>query len=318
VADWNARLAGDGVQAQMLLGENSWIFPTSRISLLTLVQTRLVNFNTGRTNPAERFTGLHLDIEPQGLAEWGAATATRRKELLYLLRDTYTAVRSQLDGFGGSEVKLYADLPVWFDSSTSIGWDNASERDQWFSDIAVSLDGITLMAFERATLSSIVSGVDWEVRNLPIEVRVGLNAAEIGPGKTFSDFDAFEGLAEQIESHYGTAIGGIDYQPFYQYIDQAPAPLSNADFDGDGDVDGGDFLTWQLGYGATADATAVLGDANGNGRVNRYDLRAWQEGFGAPISATKAVPEPIGLSLLFVASVSAAVHRVHTRRRVQQ
>lgn len=300
VADWNVRLAKDGVSAQMLLGENSWIFPENRNSLLSIVQTRLVNYNAGRANPDERLKGLHLDIEPQGLTEWRTASATRKKELLYLLRDTYTSVRSQLDNFGGSEVQLYADLPVWFDSSTSIGWDDSLERDQWYDDIATSLDGITLMAFERRTLSSMISGVDWEVQNLPIEVRIGLNAAEIGPGETFADYSEFQGLAEQVETHYGTSIGGIDYQPFYTYTDEAPESLSNADFDGDGDIDGGDFLSWQLGYGTTSGATVGQGDANGNGRVNSYDLSAWQDAFGTANGSQATVPEPTAASLLLV------------------
>lgn len=300
VADWNSRLANDGVSAQMLLGENSWIFPASRNSLLTIVQTRLVNYNAGRSDPDERLKGLHLDIEPQGLTEWRTSTAARKKELLYLLRDTYTSVRSQLDNFGGSDVELYADLPVWFDSSSSIGWDNSLERDQWYDDIATSLDGVTLMAFERRTLSSMISGVDWEVQNLPIEVRIGLNAAEIGPGETFADYSEFQSLAEQIENHYGTAIGGIDYQPFYTYTDEAPEPLSNADFDGDRDVDGGDFLSWQLGFGIATGATMAQGDANGNGRVNGYDLQALQDAFGTPAGSQATVPEPTTISLLMV------------------
>ncbi|CAN0369958.1 unnamed protein product, partial [Ectocarpus sp. 4 AP-2014] len=102
----------------------------------------------------------------------------------------------------------------------------------------------------------------------------------------------------------------IDYQPFYNYIDQAPEPLSNADFDADGDVDGGDFLSWQLGYGMPSGASSLQGDANGNGRVNGYDLLAWQEGFGTPMSPPVTVPEPSRLSLLLaVASVSAAAAR---------
>jgi hypothetical protein len=55
----------------------------------------------------------------------------------------------------------------------------------------------------------------------------------------------------------------------------------NADFDGDGNVDGRDFLTWQRGFGA-ANATPAQGDANGNGIVDGDDLTVWQDQYGSP------------------------------------
>jgi hypothetical protein len=53
----------------------------------------------------------------------------------------------------------------------------------------------------------------------------------------------------------------------------------NGDFDGDGHVDGSDFLTWQRGLGVTG-ATPEQGDANGDGAVDAADLAIWQEQFG--------------------------------------
>lgn len=307
LANWNATLSAQGVSSQMLLGANTWIYPANRTDLLARVQTRLLNFNASRTNPAERLTGLHLDIEPQGLTEWSSSSAAEKKALLYHLRDTYADVRSHMDQFGGADVPIYADLPVWFDSSSSIGWDDAAERDAWFADISDSLAGISLMAFERGSLSSIVSGVQWEIDNLPIEVRVGLNVKEIGPGDTFDDLAELESLALQIEQHYGDEIGGIDYQPFYTYMDVAPEPVKNADFDASGRVDGGDFLIWQRGYGIAASATLGDGDANANGAVNGYDLEAWRATLGASSIGLTAVPEPsamllqVGLPLIALA-----------------
>jgi hypothetical protein len=57
------------------------------------------------------------------------------------------------------------------------------------------------------------------------------------------------------------------------------APSLPADFDGDNDVDGSDFLSWQRNVGST-NATKADGDANGNGAVNGQDLAAWRSGFG--------------------------------------
>jgi predicted outer membrane repeat protein len=57
------------------------------------------------------------------------------------------------------------------------------------------------------------------------------------------------------------------------------APALPADFDGDNDTDGSDFLTWQRNVGAT-NATKAQGDANGSGTVNGQDLTVWRSTFG--------------------------------------
>jgi hypothetical protein len=71
----------------------------------------------------------------------------------------------------------------------------------------------------------------------------------------------------------------------------------NADFDGDGDVDGRDFLIWQRGFGLTGQENNSLGDANGDGEVTASDLEVWQTQYGNPeeLSAAVAVPEPTSL-----------------------
>ena len=93
---------------------------------------------------------------------------------------------------------------------------------------------------------------------------------------------------------------------------------SNADFDGDGDVDGRDFLTWQRGLGLTGQTNNDNGDADGNGIVNAADLTAWKAAFnGASASAAAgSVPEPHSAALLVVA-MSAAAIRCRAKRRIE-
>ncbi len=53
--------------------------------------------------------------------------------------------------------------------------------------------------------------------------------------------------------------------------------LASADFDGDDDVDGRDFLAWQRGYGISApNAVKADGDANNDTAVDDDDLGVWQ------------------------------------------
>ncbi|BBO33678.1 endonuclease [Lacipirellula parvula] len=88
------------------------------------------------------------------------------------------------------------------------------------------------------------------------------------------------------------------------------APVDNADFNGDGFVDGADFLSWQRGFGGSA--SLATGDANGDGLVDAADLVIWQTQFGAGGSPLASVPEPTACCLALAAGL--AVTAVRRRR----
>lgn len=110
--------------------------------------------------------------------------------------------------------------------------------------------------------------------------------------------------------------------PFAQNPVAAAPPASgdNADFNGDGMVDGSDFLAWQRGFGTLSSAELEHGDANGDGLVDAADLNAWQEAFGTaapPVGASiaAAVPEPTSFGVGAAAlSLVAAIARRNKRR----
>jgi hypothetical protein len=99
------------------------------------------------------------------------------------------------------------------------------------------------------------------------------------------------------------------------WADVTPAAAEeNADFDGDDDVDGADFLTWQRGLGGAA--TLANGNANGDGAVDGADLAIWESQFGTATPAAGAVPEPSSVCLLVVGlGVAAAGRRATVARR---
>ena len=98
---------------------------------------------------------------------------------------------------------------------------------------------------------------------------------------------------------------------------EPPASDDNADFNGDGVIDGSDFLAWQRGFSMTSGVELEHGDANGDGLVDAADLNAWNAAFGteaAPpnVSApATAVPEPttVGLGLAAAVFVVAIARR---------
>lgn len=84
------------------------------------------------------------------------------------------------------------------------------------------------------------------------------------------------------------------------------AALSPGDFDGNGTVDGGDFLAWQRGFGKTTGALPQHGDANRDGDVDSADLASWKSTFNgaATSAATSAVPEPAAGALICIAAMT--------------
>ncbi len=107
------------------------------------------------------------------------------------------------------------------------------------------------------------------------------------------------------------STGGLYGKSEWDFISWDPnlaIPLGlAADFDGDSDTDGADFLIWQRGYGLSGQTDNSNGDADGNGSVGPEDLAIWQSEYGAGSNlspAIRAVPEP-GTLLISIVSFTA-------------
>jgi hypothetical protein len=87
-----------------------------------------------------------------------------------------------------------------------------------------------------------------------------------------------------------------------------------ADADGDADVDGGDFLTWQRTLGSR---TQLAADANADGIVGGGDLPVWRQEFGSAvgtIGSGRAAPEPACALLAVWASLAMPCVRIARAR----
>jgi len=93
-------------------------------------------------------------------------------------------------------------------------------------------------------------------------------------------------------------------------VDRRSATSFLGDFNGDGNVDGHDFLTWQQNFGMTG-AIPSQGDANADGTVDNLDLTRWQQNAGwmqtQHQSNAQVVPEPSTAILILAAALALIV-----------
>ena len=100
-------------------------------------------------------------------------------------------------------------------------------------------------------------------------------------------------------------------QPFFA---QNEPPADSADFDGDGDVDGRDFLIWQRGFSLVGQEDNSNGDANHDGTVDAEDLAVFQTQYGMDsMDSIEAVQVPEQSTLVFALIVLLFSNRVIAR-----
>jgi hypothetical protein len=106
----------------------------------------------------------------------------------------------------------------------------------------------------------------------------------------------------------GSSSDGTKELFFNNLVVQSPAAAS-ADFDGDTDVDGSDFLVWQRGVELANGATRSQGNADGDEDVDSEDLAIWKSQFGSGstggIHTVGVMPEPHGQLLAILACTAA-------------
>ena len=202
IAAWNVKLADAGIESQLLVGDGDDIFPGCIDELLVDIDERLIDFNAGTAAPNERFTALHLDIEPQQfkLSEafpettscglrlpewmfWDDLTNVEKGKRYALLLFAFEQIRAHLDDNGASDIPIYADLAPWIDSSTSLDWSEASgitDGTDWLIQATAHIDGMTLMTYERDNAPLIESAATAEL-TVGTEVRVSVSAKERPP-----------------------------------------------------------------------------------------------------------------------------------------
>ncbi len=92
-----------------------------------------------------------------------------------------------------------------------------------------------------------------------------------------------------------------------------PVPLTPGDANGDGHIDGYDYLVWAANFGDDPandpPGSPANGDYNNDGVVDGLDYIAWASNFGQGPNDATAVPEPGALVLLLVGIAACGLNR---------
>ncbi len=108
-----------GLRAHALFGEPEQTLTKNHERVLTKVDA-FIGFNEGAAEKSERFAGLHLDVEPHGLAAWKKADEAEKCQLLTQLVELNAKVTERLHAKAPG-VLYGADITFWFDKTKDDG-----------------------------------------------------------------------------------------------------------------------------------------------------------------------------------------------------
>jgi hypothetical protein len=136
---------------------------------------------------------------------------------------------------------------------------------------------------------------------LDVGTKFVLNTVSMTPAQ-----QAATGL-QQFDTSQGTSSINFDHLPLV--VDFRIFDFAESDFNFSRTVDAADLAIWQNSYGMATGATRTMGDANGDGDVDGRDFLVWQQQVAASAPEFAAVPEPTGFVLFLLAVIVAPLSR---------
>lgn len=208
IAAWNGKLDAAEIQSQILIDGDAVNDPAYMSNILNKVTNRLITFNADLgTNVHQMFDALHLDLEPQKLSLWDTGTVAVKRGLLDDLYDAYIDIRTLLDTSGYTNIPMYADIPFFWDKlpgdGGSVGWTDATDRDDWYASLAGPLDGVSIMTFSKDSFSSVETATDYERSAVASNfARIAIQG-KVGPSEVWTNFYHFTSTLTELDDTYG-------------------------------------------------------------------------------------------------------------------
>jgi endonuclease/exonuclease/phosphatase family metal-dependent hydrolase len=116
---------------------------------------------------------------------------------------------------------------------------------------------------------------------------------------------------QRFDTAQGSSSTNFDHLPVV--VDFRIFGFAESDFNFSRTVDSTDLAIWQTNYGLASGATRSDGDANGDGRVDGRDFLVWQRQFDGLAPSIATVPEPNSFAVLFLTLVGFYLPRSRSR-----
>ncbi|MBD7967123.1 hypothetical protein [Paenibacillus gallinarum] len=182
----NATLAG--IKVEILDGRSSWGLTKSRQGLVDFIDW-IENYQN-EASETEKFSGIHVDIEPHVLPEW-------KENVDEVVRQWQSNVNYLTSEAKRLNMEIGADIPFWLDNYTTP--DKEMKISSW---MIRQYDSVTVMAY-RDKASAIYDAASSELAEASalgkkVSIAVETNKSNEGDFITFYE-EGPEYMAEQLE-----------------------------------------------------------------------------------------------------------------------
>jgi hypothetical protein len=117
-------------------------------------------------------------------------------------------------------------------------------------------------------------------------------------------------LEVTVNPYGDTAEGRIIESDYTNNTTRILVDLLPGDYNDDGAVDAADYTVWRDTLGDSVSIQTIGADGNGDGEITVADYQVWKSNFGKSLApqpgAGSSVPEPVGMSLVGIALVTAS------------
>ncbi|ANU21904.1 amidase [Planococcus donghaensis] len=195
------KAGASGMTIYALDGANDWVAPKGFTK-----QDRLMNWLSAyqqKALPAQKFAGVHLDVEPYLYSGWNTNRATTIKSYQSLLSKAATSTAAM-------NLPLEADLPFWFDE---IAYKNTYGKGVLAEWVIANTNSVTLMAYRdsAAMITELVKNEVAYAEKYGKTVVVGVETGQTDEGNNISFFEEGEtfmnGELAKVSAYYSTAAG---------------------------------------------------------------------------------------------------------------
>jgi hypothetical protein len=184
VRAWNAKLAANGIASYSLASEGDFFLPEKWSLTQAWIQANFLDFNQA-SGAGQGFIGIAFDVEPASFIgnstelAWNTASPATRRLYLTDFTNMLQSARSLLNANNASSALIQTYLVTWWSTlNASIAWADATDRNQWYAQLAQICDRVTVEEYQTSNVSTIYSQFATSSALLNGKARVALNSAD--------------------------------------------------------------------------------------------------------------------------------------------